>query len=174
MLVIGEATRDEPPARSSVSVIGLDELESRETAAIARLWQKWCGQDAMPARETLMPQQFGRYAPFVSFARVVDGDYEFRVIGDAHVRAYGVSFQGKRVSDVVSLSPRFGKQLRITYDTVRAAMRPIAYRGMIGADFPDCRFVWFETVYLPFGRNGAVDHILNAAVYTPKGGKWPG
>ena len=116
----------------------------------------------------------GRYAQFTSLARVVDGgdDYEFRVIGDAHVRAYGTSYQGKRVSDLIADAPRFGKQLKASYDLVRVTGRPYGFRGVIGADIPESRFVWFETAYLPFGFDGAVDHILNAAVYTPRTGKW--
>lgn len=176
MLAVSQTRPKEPPPKSSVSVVTLDELESRETRAIAHLWQKWRGEETMPPRAALLPQQLGRFAPYISLARVVDGgaDYEFRVIGDEHTRAYGISFRGGKVGDIISLSPRFGKQLKATYDMVRASARPFAYRGLIGADFPDCRFVWFETAYLPFGTNGTVDHILNAAVYAPKGGKWPG
>jgi hypothetical protein len=92
-------------------------------------------------------------------------DNEFRIIGDAHVQAYGTSYQNKRVSDVIAAEPRFGKQLKAAYDLVCITKRPYAFRGTLGYEIQDAHFAWYETCYLPFGA-GEVDHILNAAVYT--------
>jgi hypothetical protein len=74
-----------------------------------------------------------------------------------------------RVSDISRLSPRFGRQLKASYDLVRISCHPHAFQGSVGTDDSDARFVWFETAYLPFGEKGAVDRILNAAVYRLRG-----
>jgi hypothetical protein len=158
------------PEKTSVEAIALADIESIEVATIVAAWHKWRGLHTMPTRERILPREFGRAASHTSLARVVgEGeDYEFRIIGDAHVRAYGTSYQNKFVSDVIAASPRFGKQLKASYDLVRTTGRAYAFRGLIGRDTPDAGFSWFETCYLPFGADSVVDHILNAAVYAPR------
>jgi hypothetical protein len=163
---VGENTR--LPEKTSVDAIALADIESVEVATIVAAWNKWRGLHVMPPRERLAPNAFGRAAAHTSLARVVGEDYEFRIIGDAHVRAYGTSYQNKLVSDVIAASPRFGKQLKASYDLVRTTGRAYAFRGLIGRDAPDAGFAWFETCYLPFGTDSVVDHILNAAVYAPR------
>jgi len=157
------------PEKTSVEAIALADVESPEVATIVAAWNKWRGLHAMPGRERLEPRDLGRAAAHISLARVVgEGeDYEFRIIGDAHVQAYGTSYQNKSLLDVIAASPRFGKQLKASYDLVRTTGRAYAFRGLIGRDVPDAAFAWFETCYLPFGAD-SVDHILNAAVYAPK------
>jgi len=125
----------------------------------------------MPPRERLSLRELGSALKHISLARVlVEGaDYEFRIIGDAHVQAYGTSYQNRRVSDVIAAAPKFGRQIKTCYDLVRMTRRGHAFRSEIGWDAPDTRFVLFETCYLPLGAEaGSVDHILNAAVYAPQ------
>jgi hypothetical protein len=157
------------PEKTSVEAISLADVESPEVATVVAAWNKWRGLHAMPPRERLSPGDLGRAAKHISLARVVGegDDYEFRIIGDAHVQAYGTSYQNKSLRDVIAASPRFGKQLKASYDLVRTTGRAYAFRGLIGRDAPDAAFAWFETCYLPLGEDG-VDHILNAAVYAPR------
>lgn len=156
---------------ASVSVVGLSDIMCIQTIAIVHAWKKWRGWRAMPASKALLRACLGTHAQHASVARVVeDGrDYEFKYIGEAHVRAYGANHQGQRVSDIARLSPRFGRQLKASYDLVRISGRPQAFQGMLDSDNAGARFVWFETVYLPFGEPGAIDCILNAAVYQLRG-----
>jgi len=157
----------EPIQKTSVSAIGLADIMCAETSALVQAWKKWRGWHAMPSYRAWIESDLGRNVEHASIARVVDGghDYEFEFIGDAHVRAYGTNHLGQRVSDVARLSPRFGKQLKASYDLVRISGHPHAFQGAIGAEDSSARFVWFETAYLPFGASGSVDCILNAAVY---------
>lgn len=117
----------------------------------------------------------GNAAANISLVRVLPdrNDYEFRVIGDAHIQAYGFNFQSRRMSEAVAMAPRFGKILKASYDMVCAMRRPYAFRGLIGCDIPELRFVRFETCYLPFGPSpDEADHVMNVAVYEPRGGRW--
>jgi hypothetical protein len=156
-----------PRRRASVTAIGLADVQCAETRAIVLAWRKWRRWQPMPASSALSDADLGRHIEHASVACVIDGgrDYEFEFIGDAHVRAYGANHRGRLVSDVACFSPRFGQQLKASYDLVRISGHPHAFQGSLAADNPDARFVWFETVYLPLGEDGVVDHILNAAVY---------
>jgi hypothetical protein len=153
--------------KTSVSAIGLADVICDETQAVVQAWKKWRGWHAMPSYRAWLEADLGRYLSHASMARVTDDghDYEFEYIGDAHVRAYGTNHQGMRVSDISRLSPRFGRQLKASYDLVRISGHPHAFQGSVGSTNADARFVWFETAYLPFGDAGAVSGILNAAVY---------
>jgi hypothetical protein len=168
--LFAEKVPERAPEKTSVEPIALADIESPEVATIVAAWNKWRGMHAMPAREKLSLRDFGRAASHISLARALNEgeDYEFRIIGDAHVRAYGTSYQNKSLKDVIIASPRFGKQLKASYDLVRNTGRAYSFRGLIGRDAPDAAFAWFETCYLPFEINGIVDHILNAAVYAPR------
>ena len=160
----------QPPdasAQPSVSNISLADVESGEVRRVIKAWRHWCGFSSLPARDKLAPRDLGPALANVSVARVHGDDYVFAVIGEVHVQAYGRNFQGRLLSEVLAAAPRFGRQLKASYDFVRTTRRPLGFRGMIGHDVPDTRFSWFETVYLPFGTPaGGVDHILNAAVYS--------
>ena len=164
-----EATGFRRGEKSSVEPISLSDIESDEVGTIVGAWQKWRGFHALPVREALVPRDLGRFMAHVSLVRVVDdgADYEFRIIGDAHLQAYATNYTGRHVRDVCESAPKFGRLLKASYDLVRTTGRPYAFRGIVGYDAPDARFSWFETCYLPFGPGReAVDYIMNAASYT--------
>jgi hypothetical protein len=165
--VLTETNSPSPALRTAVASVGLTDIVSAETRAIVQAWKKWRGWHAMPNSSVLDDADLGRNQEHASVARVIDGgqDYEFEFIGAAHIRAYGANHQGRRVSDICQLSPRFGKQLKASYDLVRISGHPHAFQGTLGDEDANARFVWFETAYLPLGGAGQVDCILNAAVY---------
>lgn len=155
------------PERTSVEAVGIADLICAETAALVQAWKKWRGWSALAPYRAWTEARLGTEIAHASMARVLGGgqDYEFEFIGDAHVRAYGVDHSGRRVSDISRLSPRFGRQLKASYDLVRISAHPHAFQGTIGAEHAGAGFVWFETAYLPIGDRGSVDYVLNAAVY---------
>jgi len=170
-----DRAEDELPAKSSVVPTTFEQIESQRVRAVYAAWQQWRGARSMPTRNEISLKDLGNAAANISlvYAVPVENDYEFRVIGDAHIQAYGVNFQGKRMSDALTFSPRHGKILKATYDMVCAMRRPYAFRGAVGRDSPKARFVRFETCYLPLGSSPEkVDYVINAAFYTPRGGSW--
>lgn len=165
---VGQHTAYPSPGQTaSVSAIGVADLLCDETRSLVRAWNKWRGWHAMPHYRSWAEADLGDQLAHASMTRAVDGgrDYEFEFIGDAHVRAYGINHQGKRVSDIARVSPRFGRQLKASYDLVRISGHPHAFQGSVSPESIEARFLWFETVYLPIGGSGGVEHILNAAVY---------
>lgn len=163
------------PERGSVVPIGFAKIESERVRTVYEAWDRWRGAREMPTRNEIVMRDLGNAAANISLVHALpqENDYEFRVIGAAHIQAYDLNFQGKRMSDALAFSPRFGKILKSSYDMVCAMRRPYAFRGVIGRDASSARFVRFETCYLPFGPSpDKVDYVMNAAFYTPRGGSW--
>lgn len=165
------------PDKSAVAQIAPEDLASSELQAVFAVWdeRRRVGL-AMPSRTAILPKPLSAYLRHVSLLHFLPetDDYEFRIVGDAHVQAYGVNTQGQRMSDVIAAAPEFGRILKASYESVRASKAPLGYRGLIGRDAGDARFVWFETIYLPLAtRDDEVDYVLNASVYAPRDGKWP-
>ena len=162
------------PDKTRIVEITPAELESPEVRAIFAIWEERRGRRPMPTREEIVPKPLGKLLRYISLTRFVpeDGDYEVRIIGDAHVEAYGRNSPGERLSAVKSTSPEFVAALKHSYDLVRTQRAPLGYRGIMGRDLSQARFDWFETLYMPLG-GGDVEFILNASVYRPRDGKWP-
>lgn len=164
------------PETSSVAPISIAEIDSKELQDIVTIWNRWRGGRSMAARSDVAPKTLGRLVRNISLLRVLstDEDYEFRITGSAHTQAYGASKANKRLSEVLAEAPGFGRRLKNCLDLVVETREPAAYRGKIGRDVGDARFVWLETVFLPLGdSDAAVDHILIATVYVPVNGIWP-
>lgn len=159
------------PVKTSVETITPSDVESTVVRSVVRTWRLWAGVHQVPLFEQLSSRDLGNALSNVSLARYLNSgdDYTFVIIGDAHVQAFGASYQGRSLRDVARAAPRFGRQLRSSYDLVRTTRRPYAFRGVIGWDIPDCRFAHFETVYLPLASDDReITYILNAAEYTPR------
>ena len=168
-------TEDNLPEKSSVVPVEFAKLESQRVRVVCEAWERWRGSRPMPTRNDISLKDLGNAAANISLvrARPAENDYEYRIIGDAHIQAYGVSYQGRRMSEAIAQAPRFGKILKASYDMICAMRRPYAFRGLIGRDIPELRFVWFETCYFPLGPSpDEVDHVMNVAVYEPRGGSW--
>ena len=168
-------SEEDLPERGSVIPIAFTDIESERVRAVYQAWDRWREARSMPTRNEIVMRDLGNAAANISLVHVLpeESDYEFRVIGAAHVQAYDLNLQGRRMSDALAFSPRFGKILKSSYDMVCAMRRPYAFRGIIGKDAPNARFVRFETCYLPLGPSpDKVDYVMNAAFYTPRGGSW--
>jgi hypothetical protein len=165
------------PSNSSMSILGPNDISSKVISSVLSIWQSHTGMQSIPTRDDLLPKPMAPYMRHISLMRWVaeENDYEVRFIGDAHVQAYGeTSPPGHRMSITIAERPEFGNMLRSCYDMVRTRSTPLIIRGFIGNEFPDARFVWFETVYLPLrGSGDDVEFVMNAAVYQPKDGAWP-
>jgi hypothetical protein len=161
------------PEQSSVAAIAPSDLEAPELLEIFAVWNSRRGARLMPARTDVLPAPMRRHIRNVSLLSVLDGDYEFRVIGEAHIQAYGARHQGKRMSELMAIAPKFAGVLKHSVDIVVRKRIPIAYRGAIGRDVGEARFVWIETMFLPLGQTDeAVDHVMTASIYVPRNGVW--
>jgi hypothetical protein len=104
----------------------------------------------------------------VVLVRVIDSgrDYEYRIVGDAHVIAHGFSMHGKNLSDMDKHAPGYGTILKQLYDYPVRKGVPLALRGWLSMGEDGAEFVYSESVFLPLGPNDkTVDHVLNFSVY---------
>lgn len=162
------------PQSSTVAVTSYAELRTDAVRYMARLWHELRGSGAMPERSALNPRDFAAFARDVSLIRVVEGgrDYEFRIIGDAHVQAYRATDQGRLLSEIAAQTPNFGSWLKGTYDRVRTSGKPLCLQGLVGSEFDHAPFGWFESGNFPLGTgerdSPSVSHILTVAVYAER------
>jgi hypothetical protein len=161
------------PEYSTGRVVGLDNIESMTLRQIADHWNELRGYRLFPSRNDFKPVNLKRLLRHVTLLRVIDGgaDYQFRVMGDVHVQAYGENFSNQMLSEMGLQHQKFAEGLKIFYDGVRMGRQPVAYRGWIGRDMPETKYSFHEVIYLPLGdTDAAVDHIISAGIYLGRGG----
>ncbi len=159
------------PERSIVEVVAPEQLDNAAGLTAFAYWRMLRGARTLPARADLSPKDMRAILPNVVLLRVIEGgrDYEYRIVGETFVRAYGIQFRGKRLTQVEAVNPEHGARMRNMYEHVRRSANPLALRGWVGQEFVDSRFVYFETVLLPFADDGeTVDHLLAVSVHVPK------
>jgi len=165
------STPEAAPETSSSRVVALDEIENPLVRVGVSYWRSLRGAKNFPARSQLMPRDMTGILRNIVILRVLDGgkDYEYRLVGDNQVQAYGFNFQNLRISQIVSAAPELGRLMHGIYEHVRTTAEPFAVRGWIGKEVPDARFVYHESVFLPLGADGnTVDHELIVSAYVPK------
>ncbi|HXC54703.1 MAG TPA: PAS domain-containing protein [Rhizomicrobium sp.] len=159
------------PERSSVTAVPLEALDNAVTRAAAGYWRMLRGARNLPARAQLSPRDMRAILRHVVLLRIIDGgrDYEYRIVGERFAWAYGVQFKGRHLSQVEAAAPEHGARMRELYEHVRNSAQPLAIQGWIGREVADSRFVYYESVLLPFADDGAcVDHILVTSFHVPR------
>ncbi len=159
------------PERSTTIVIAPDEIKNAVGRTAYAYWRMLKGGRRMPARAQLSPRDMKGILRNVVLLRVLGGgaDYEYRIVGEQFVWAYGVQFRDMRLTQIEAAAPEHGGRMRKLYEHVRNSGEPLAFRGWVGREVADARFVYYESVLVPFADDGAaVDHILVTSVYVPK------
>lgn len=154
---------------SSIELVSPDSLDSKPVSLAVCYWENLRGGRNFPARTDITPRGMAPFLRNIVLIRVVDGgrDYEYRIVGDACVQAFGLNFRGARLTEVEAAEANYGLATRAAYEHVRTMGRPFALRGWVAPSIPSF-FSYHETAFLPFGDNGTVDHILAASSFTPR------
>ena len=160
----------EPPRGPNVTsfeLITLDKLESPAVIAGNTYWQNLRGTRRFPARQDMHPRDFASLLRDMLLVQVIDSgaDFKFRITGDAHVQAYAIPFQGRRLNEFVEMAPAFCFSLRSVFAHVAQTGSPAALRGRMGTDFPNANYAYCENIFLPLGVKDTVDHILGFSTY---------
>lgn len=148
------------PQTSSGEIADIAQLEAAVVQRADARWKRLKGARRFPPEPGGVLAEVGSNAILV---RVLEegADYEYLKVGDALVAGFREDFSGRRLSDIIVTTPRFGLGLRMLYEMVRSGCEPLYYRGWVGADMPDAQFIYYESAVLPFGRDEArVDHIV--------------
>jgi hypothetical protein len=148
--------------------IGIDLVESEIVRAGVAYWRRLRSTRKFPDRNDMTPRDIRGLLRNVVLLRVIDDgrDYEFRIVGDAHVIAHGFSMQGKNLSQMDDHAPGYGAVLKELYDYPVRRGTPLALRGWLSMGEDGAEFVFSESVFLPLGPNDeTIDHVLNFSVY---------
>jgi hypothetical protein len=148
--------------------ISLDMVEAPAVRAGIGYWKRLCGQRKFPSRSEVTPRDILGLLRNAVLLRVLDGgaEYEYRIVGDAHVIAHGFSAQGLTLSQLGIIAPGYETILKSLYDYPVRKGVPLALRGWISRG--ESEFIYSESVFLPLGPDDVtVDHVLNFSVYVP-------
>jgi hypothetical protein len=150
--------------------IPFEDVESVAVREAIGYWQGLCRGRRFPSRVDIRPREIRGLLRNTCLIRVLDGgsDYEYRVIGDAHVIAYGFSMQGKQLSEIDAHAPGHGQVLKRLYDRVVRKGEPYALRGWIERAGVQRKYIYSESLFAPLGDAEVVSHIFNVSVYVPK------
>ncbi|HEY1836411.1 MAG TPA: PAS domain-containing protein [Rhizomicrobium sp.] len=129
-------------------------------------WRAKRGGRAFPARADIHPAEIKPLLPNVLLVHVLDGgrDYQFRIVGEASVRAHGFNPANWHVRELDSQVPGYGAMMTGLYDHIRKTGRPVAARGNLV--HVDRGFQTYESIYVPLGPDDStVDHLMAFAQY---------
>ncbi|MEI9991378.1 MAG: PAS domain-containing protein [Rhizomicrobium sp.] len=163
-------------ATSSPGASGVISLDAIESPIVRQGLDYWCalkGARSYPTRTDIKPRDLAPLLRNVVLIKVIDAgqDYEYRIVGDAHVISHGFSMQGRRVSDIDQFLPGYGAVLKRLYDRALRKRDVYAFRGWMERGVRDKHFIYSESVFMPMGPDEAtVDHVLNFSVYSPHDG----
>lgn len=133
---------------------------ARLKSALA-LWDAKRGSRPYPARGDIAPRELAPFLANVTLWRSWGEDYEYRIVGDAVVAAYGHNMTGRLVSELMCVNRDVGERLKRTLD--RAAQgAAVLNEGWITTN--EGRLVGHEMIFLPLGDE-TVDHILGVSVH---------
>ena len=156
---------------SASGVVPLDQIESPVVRRGLDYWLNVRGSRSYPAREDIVPRDLAGLLRHVVLLRLMEGgsDYEFRIVGDAHVISHGFNMQGLKVSDVDTYSPGYGPVLKSLYDRVVRRREAYAFRGWLESGHQKQKYIYSESVFMPLGPDAnTIDDVLNFAVYIPR------
>jgi len=153
---------------STGSYIALEDVESALVREAVAYWRDLCRGRPFPSRADVLPRDIRGLLRNIALLKTVDNDYEFRIVGDAHVIAYGFSMQGKLLSEMDEFAPGHGDVLKRLYDRVVRKGTPYALRGWIARSERQQKFIYSESLFAPLGESGIVDHVFNVSVYVPR------
>lgn len=156
------------PKTSIVHRVALGDLRNASTQSGLQYWQSQRGERPFPRREEIEPRAIIRLINNVAIIKVIDGgaDYEYRIAGDALVRAYRPQISNRRLSEIAEEAPLIVERFREAYQAVVNAGEPLAVQAYVGHDHPEVCFVELESIILPLGAEGVVDHLMTVSVFS--------
>lgn len=172
--VIGHENRPSGSGRSSLGPrqtpsvaheIPLERISSTPLRAAVDIWRAQVKGRAYPARSELPPRHLAPFLRNVCLLRLCgdDGEFEYRVTGDATVEAWGQSFTGLNTAALNAIEEGAGDSVRALCQIVLERRAPVAIRGRLSRRHT---YVVEEGVYLPLGPDAAtIDSILSVSCF---------
>ncbi|MDE2350603.1 MAG: PAS domain-containing protein, partial [Alphaproteobacteria bacterium] len=143
------------------------QIKGAQLQDLLDLWTAKKGTRRFPAREDITPRDVKSFLRNVTLFRVKDDglDFEYRVMGDAVVQAWGQSFVGMDAAKMNAIRKGMGEVIRRICASVAARGEPLVVRGELSRS--ELEHVGQESLFLPLGPDDAtVDYILGASDFT--------
>lgn len=139
----------------------LDDLHDRRLKRLHDYWRERRAAAAMPARAAIDPLDFRYILGYVTLVEVEPAPrrYRFRLDGSILAMLSGMDYTGKYL-DALGM-PDYVTFVAASYDRVVDRLQPYAYRKQ-GAF--DTKSFDEETLILPLGRDGRVEHLMVAVI----------
>jgi len=155
------------PVSTTIAQIAFEELESKPVRTGAFYWRALCGRRRFPSRQEIKPRDITSLLSNMSLLKVVDGDFQYRIVGDTVVRAYDTLLHNRFIRDIELELPSYSFFVRPILTQILRDRLPVAVRGKIGHDAFGTNFTDHENALLPLGPDDdTVDHILVFSYYT--------
>ena len=147
-------------------LIPLSEMRDQRLKTALAVWEEKRQARIYPARAELTPRDMKAFLPNITLWRAVKGgtDYEYRIMGGADVKAYGLNMTGLHVSDLDRLMPGNTSRVKKVLDYVVRKKIPVVSDGWLttSGGLP----VHHVMIFFPLGPDEAmVDHILGVSVH---------
>jgi hypothetical protein len=158
------------PAATTIAQIAFEELESKPVRFGAFYWRSLCNGRRFPSRQDIKPRDIVGILSNMSLLKVVDGDFQYRIVGDTVVRAYDGMLHNRFIRDLELDLPSYSLFVRPILTHIMKEKVPVAVRGKIGHDAIGTNFTDHENALLPLGPDDdTVDHILVFSYYARTG-----
>lgn len=157
------------PDSTAFMLVPADELTAPHIALGYRVWDAARGLRRFPARHQMHPRDIAPALQHMALLKVEHGDFTYRIVGDAVVRAFDVTLQNRPLSDIVFDEPGFQSILIPLLREVALSGETMAVRGTIGHDVTRANFTDYENLLLPLGQDDStVDHVMVFAGYSSR------
>jgi len=148
--------------------MAIAEIESEVLRRAHGIWLRKRGTRRFPPRGDISARDLASFLRNVTLYRIFGGgkNFEYRIMGDAAVVAWGRSFHGMGRSELNDLQPGMGDVIARVCRWVARERDPLVMRGVLRKEFSDTRRQ--ESIFLPLGEDDdTVDHILCVGIYVP-------
>lgn len=154
------------PAKEMGHKVSLDDIASPLVKQGYAYWLSKRGDRPFPARADINPAEIKRLLPNVILVHLIgESDYQYRIVGEANVKAHGFNALNWHVSDLDSQVPGYTAMMVGLYTHIRKSGRPFAAKGSLV--HIDRGYRSYESIYMPLGpQEGVVDHLFAVADYS--------
>ena len=146
--------------------IGLADIKSAQLQDLLDLWTAKKGLRRFPSREDITPRDMKSFLRNITFIRITnDGtDFEYRVMGDAVVQAWGQSFVGMDAAQLNGIREGMGDVILRICASVAARREPLVVRGELSKG--EFEHIGQECLFLPLGPDDkTVDYVLGVSSF---------
>jgi hypothetical protein len=146
--------------------VELGEIDHPVVLEAVRIWNEQRGEKSVPTRASMAPRQMKSFLDNLALVAIVgdEPDYEYKIVGDAAIVAFGQNVTGMRIDGLNGLEPGFGDVMARIFNYVRRTASPIYVRGILMR--ASTNLDEQQGAFLPLGANNVVDYILYVGGFT--------